>query len=82
MVRKWIPLPKRYPVGTKYVIEGTNSDGVFHVTRRFVLLPSGRMVDLPTQARSLCNLPDAPSIVPTSSQHVHRAGRKRSPLRA
>jgi hypothetical protein len=51
MARKSIRLPKRFPVGTKYVIEGTsNAEGALEVSRRYVLLPNGRKVDLLAEA--------------------------------
>jgi hypothetical protein len=53
MARKSVRLPKRFPVGTKYVIEGrTNAEGVFQVSSRYLLMPNGRHIDLPTESRS------------------------------
>lgn len=41
-------LPKRLPPGTKYVVEGRSaSDGV-RVFARYLVLPKGERVDLPT----------------------------------
>jgi predicted component of type VI protein secretion system len=41
-------LPKRFPVGTKYVIEGkSRGAGKVHVVTRYVVFPDGRCFDLP-----------------------------------
>lgn len=41
-------MPKRFPVGTRYVVEGRNGlKGVFQVSARYLLLPNGRRLDLP-----------------------------------
>jgi hypothetical protein len=43
-------LPQRFPVGTRYVVEGrTGAKGLFQVSARYVLLPNGRRFDLPTK---------------------------------
>ena len=45
-------LPKRFPVGTTFVVEGRaiaadgNSDAHLRVISRFVVLPGGRRIDL------------------------------------
>jgi len=40
-------LPKRFPVGTKYVIEGKSiGGGEVHVVSRYVVFPDGRCFDL------------------------------------
>jgi len=40
-------LPTRFPVGTRYVIEGEpNRDGQLQVTSRYVVLPNGTKLDL------------------------------------
>ncbi len=63
MARKSGRLPKRFPVGTKYVLEGkTDSAGTFHITARYVLLRDGRHIDL--APRTVRKLRCAPSIVP------------------
>jgi hypothetical protein len=42
-------MPKRFPVGTRYVVEGRSGQkGVFQVSARYLVLPSGRRLDLPT----------------------------------
>jgi hypothetical protein len=42
-------LPKRVPVGTKYVIEGKTLDDPekMHIVSRYLVFPDGRCVDLP-----------------------------------
>lgn len=40
-------LPSRFPVGTRYVIEGEpNQQGVLQITSRYVVLPDGTKLDL------------------------------------
>jgi hypothetical protein len=40
-------LPKRFPVGTTYVVEGYGGEeGYLRVFSRYVVLPSGRRIDL------------------------------------
>lgn len=41
-------LPSRFPIGTRYVVEGTpGKDGTFRITSRFVVLPNGTELPLP-----------------------------------
>ena len=43
-----VRLPSRFPVGTRYVIEGRGGDkGRLRVHSRFIAFPDGRKVDLP-----------------------------------
>jgi len=60
-------LPARFPVGTKYVLEGR---GLF--VRRYIEFPNGRRVQLPTRKAMSCT--DAASqqisIVPDQSVAV------------
>jgi len=45
--RKLSRLPKRFPVGTVYVIEGRGSEiGHFRVLSRYLVLPGGRRIAL------------------------------------
>jgi predicted component of type VI protein secretion system len=42
-------IPKRVPVGTKYVIEGkAQGAGQVHVFSRYLVFPDGRCFDLPS----------------------------------
>ena len=44
-------LPKRFPVGATYVIEGrSGEDGDLRVFSRYVVLPGGRRINLPADA--------------------------------
>ncbi len=44
-------IPKRVPVGTKYVIEGKRrGEGEVHVFSRYLVFPDGRCFDLPADA--------------------------------
>jgi hypothetical protein len=41
-------LPRRFPVGAKYVVEGYGGDeGNFRVIARYVVLPGGRRINVP-----------------------------------
>jgi hypothetical protein len=45
--RKTSRLPKRFPVGTTYVVEGRRGeDGNLCVFSRYVVLPNGQRIDL------------------------------------
>ena len=52
-------LPRRLPEGTKYVVE---SDGP--LVRRFVELPNGKKIILPSRKAISCGCGDRVSIVP------------------
>jgi hypothetical protein len=44
-------LPRRFPVGTRYIVEGApDKKGKFRVTSRFLIFPNGREVHLSTPA--------------------------------
>jgi hypothetical protein len=43
-------LPKRFPVGTRYVVEGRAGGGRFIVHLRYLQLPDGRRLALPLEA--------------------------------
>jgi hypothetical protein len=44
-------LPKRFPIGATYVIEGrTGEDGTLRVFSRYVVLPGGRRINLAADA--------------------------------
>ena len=41
-------LPSRFPVGTRYVVEGRSSaEGRLHIHSRYLEFPDGRHVELP-----------------------------------
>lgn len=57
-------LPKRFPVGTKYVVEGkSRGEGQVQIFSRYVVFPDGRCFDLP---------PDSP---PPGGIAVHHAAK-------
>ena len=77
MSRQVVRLPKRFPVGTKYIVEGRcDEDGVFRTSARYLLLPNGRQIDLPK--RSLAHKTVSPSIVPRRAPAAVRTRRARS----
>jgi hypothetical protein len=47
--RQSIPLPKRFPVGARYVVEGSGGeDGHLRVFSRYVVLPGGQRISVPS----------------------------------
>ena len=42
------PLPKQFPAGTVYVVEGRSGQyGQFRVFSRYIVMPSGRKLEIP-----------------------------------
>ncbi|HLN40058.1 MAG TPA: hypothetical protein VK337_19925 [Xanthobacteraceae bacterium] len=71
--RQSSPLPKRFPVGARYVVEGRGGeDGYLRVVSRYVVLPSGQRI----------NVPPDPSQPPGLRAHAPRHKRVRSRIRA
>jgi hypothetical protein len=57
-------LPSRFPVGTRYVVEGEDGkDGVLRITARYLIYPDGTRVDL---------------MVGKTRRPAHRTGRARA----
>jgi hypothetical protein len=47
--RQSSPLPKRFPVGARYVVEGRGGDdGHLQVFSRYVVLPGGQRINVPS----------------------------------
>jgi hypothetical protein len=45
-------LPKSFPAGAVYVVEGTGGDhGHLSVSARYVLMPGGKRIDVPAKPR-------------------------------
>jgi len=64
-------LPKRFPVGARYVVEGSGGeDGHLRVFSRYIVLPGGQRINVPSDL-------DVP---PALSVHAprHKGGRGRS----
>jgi hypothetical protein len=54
MPRSTTQLPSRFPIGTKFVIEGRPAgDGEVQVYRRFIEFPDGRYLRLPARPDKL-----------------------------
>jgi hypothetical protein len=52
--RQSTPLPKRFPVGARYVVEGRGGeDGHFRVFSRYVVLPGGQRINVPSDLSAL-----------------------------
>lgn len=67
MSRTSKPLPARFPVGAKYVVEGRGS-----FVRRYVEFPGGRRVDLAPRKAATCTCAElrAISIVPAPQRRT------------
>jgi hypothetical protein len=47
--RQSSPLPKRFPIGARYVVEGRGGeDGHLRVISRYVVLPGGQRINVPS----------------------------------
>jgi hypothetical protein len=52
--RQSSPLPKRFPVGARYVVEGRGGeDGDLRVFSRYVVLPGGQRINVPSDLSKL-----------------------------
>jgi hypothetical protein len=70
--RQSSPLPKRFPVGARYVVEARGGeDGHLRVVSRYVVLPGGQRT----------NVPSDPGQPPGLSAHAPRHKRARSRAR-
>ena len=48
--RQSTPLPKRFPVGARYVVEGHGGeDGHLRVFSRYIVLPGGQRINVPSE---------------------------------
>ena len=51
-------LPKRVPVGTKYIVEGRNrGEGQVQIFSRYLVFPDGRCFDLPPDPQAVAPRP-------------------------
>ena len=49
--RQSAPLPKRFPVGARYVVEGRGGEnGHLRVVSRYVVLPGGQRINVPSDS--------------------------------
>jgi hypothetical protein len=72
------PLPKRFPVGARYVVEGRGGDeGHLRVISRYVVLPGGQRINVPS------DLGQPPALSAHTSRHKRvRNGRRPARMRA
>jgi hypothetical protein len=76
-------LPEQFPVGATYVVEGRGgADGNFRAVARYVLLPSGRRINLPTEAHRPAGTRVLPfrtraDTLQSQANGRHRGGRKK-----
>ena len=77
--RKPNRLPKRFPVGTTYVVEGRGGeDGHLRVFSRYVVLPGGRRINVMADFGG----PASPRACGRSRSHRENSAHKRTSPRA
>lgn len=70
-------LPRSFPVGTVYVVEGTGGDyGRLSVSARYVIMPTGKRIEVPAKPRGTAAAPARRHLRLVSSDRL-AAGRKR-----
>src|SRR5580700_10233324 len=70
--RQSSPLPKRFPVGARYVVEGRGGeDGHLRVVSRYVVLPGGQRINVPS------DLGQPPGLSARASRHKRARNRVR-----
>jgi hypothetical protein len=70
--RQSSPLPKRFPVGARYVVEGRGGeDGHLRVVSRYVVLPGGQRINVPS------DLSQVPGLSARAPQHKRARSRAR-----
>ncbi len=75
--RQSSPLPKRFPVGARYVVEGRGGeDGHLRVFSRYIVLPGGQRINVPS------DLSKFGARFAAMSVHVPRGKRGRAQVRA
>jgi hypothetical protein len=61
-------LPKSFPVGAVYVVEGRGGDyGRLSVSARYVIMPGGERIDVPAKPREAAAAPVRRRLQPVSS---------------
>jgi hypothetical protein len=71
--RQSSPLPKRFPVGARYVVEGRGGeDGHLRVVSRYVVLPGGQRINVPS------DLGQQPGLSAHTPRHKRARSRARS----
>lgn len=69
-------LPARFPVGAKYVVEGHGGEnGQLRIISRYIVLPGGRHIKLPTDSGQLGGTGEP---VPRRSRNRSASGRNRT----
>jgi hypothetical protein len=66
-------LPKRFPVGARYVVEGRGGEnGLLRVFSRYVVLPSGQRINIPSDSGQL------PALSAPAPRHKRARSRSRA----
>lgn len=70
-------LPKRFPVGSVYVVEGHGGQyGHLRVSTRYVIMPGGRRVDIPARTRASASPRQVPSRAASQLPEAQSKGRQ------
>ncbi len=85
-IHRQTSLPRRFPIGAKYVVEGFGADeNGFRVIARYVVLPGGRRInvppELPLPASRVLPFRRAAAKSAQSKSRAQGAGKKRGPAR-
>jgi hypothetical protein len=66
------PLPKRFPIGARYVVEGRGGEnGHLRVISRYVVLPGGQRINVPSDSSQ------PPGLSARAPRHKRPRGRAR-----
>jgi len=76
-MRKSTRLPTRFPPGTKYVLESHGG-----TVRRYVELPDGRRISLPSRKALTCCAADATLVPALAQAEAAETGRRRAKVSA
>ena len=75
-------LPSRFPIGTRYVVEGRGGgDGRLRIRLRYLEFPDGRHVELPADLAHRTRAPPAPSSARQGSKIISGVGTAGTPER-
>jgi len=75
-------LPSRFPIGTRYVVEGRGGgEGRLRIRLRYLEFPDGRHVELPADLAQRTRASPPPSSARQGSKIISRAGTAGKPER-
>jgi hypothetical protein len=69
-------LPRSFPVGAVYVVEGRGGQyGHLRISARYLIMPDGRRVDVLSKFSRADRIPARRRQLPTRKPHTHAPGR-------